>query len=322
MKKNTPRIIINSDVLAPAALALLEARGAEVRMLPTRASEAEMIAAVAEAPTHAILVRTTRITPAVYDAAPDLRVVSKHGVGYDNIDVAAASARGIAVLRTHGANARSVAELALGMMISVLRYMVPFDTALRQGTWPQSAFMGRELSGSKLGIVGCGAVGSSLVALCRPFDLDIRIYDPYLASEAIPEGVGRVQVLDELLAWADIVTLHCPLTEETDRMIDAAALARMRKGTFLVNAGRGPLVDDVALVAALESGHLAGAALDTFVVEPPDPNHPLWKQKNVVFTPHIGGSTRQSLERVAVQAVENIFYVLDGTPPPAKCVVG
>jgi D-3-phosphoglycerate dehydrogenase len=182
--------------------------------------------------------------------------------------------------------------------------------------------MGRELSGSKLGIVGCGAVGSSLVALCRPFDLDIRIYDPYLAPDAIPEGVGRFHVLDELLEWADIVTLHCPLTEETDRMIDAAALARMRKGTFLVNAGRGPLVDDVALVAALESGHLAGAALDTFVVEPPDPNHPLWKQKNVVFTPHIGGSTRQSLERVAVQAVENIFYVLDGTPPPAKCVVG
>ena len=320
--KNRPRIIINSDVFAPAALALLEARGAEVRMLPTRASEAEMIAAVSEAPTHAILVRTTKITPAVYDAAPDLRVVSKHGVGYDNIDVAAASARGIAVLRTHGANARSVAELALGMMLSLLRYMVPFDTALRQGTWPQSAFMGRELSGSKLGIVGCGAVGSSLVALCRPFDLDIRIYDPYLAPDAIPEGICRFPVFDELLAWADIVTLHCPLTEETDRMIDAAALARMRKGTFLVNAGRGPLVDDVALVAALESGHLAGAALDTFVVEPPDPDHPLWKQKNVIFTPHIGGSTLQSLERVAVQAVENIFYVLDGTPPPAKCVVG
>ena len=255
--RNGPRIIVNSDVLAPAAMALLEARGAEVRMLPTRASEAEMIAAVSEAPTHAILVRTTQITPAVYDAAPDLRVVSKHGVGYDNIDVAAASARGIAVLRTHGANARSVAELALGMMLSVLRYMVPFDTALRQGTWPQSAFMGHELSGSKLGIVGCGAVGSSLVALCRPFDLEIRIYDPYLLPDAIPEGVGRVSVLDELLGWADIVTLHCPLTDETDRMIDAAALAHMRKGTFLVNAGRGPLVDDVALVAALESGHLA-----------------------------------------------------------------
>ena len=182
--------------------------------------------------------------------------------------------------------------------------------------------MGRELSGSKLGVIGCGAVGSSLVALCRPFDLDIRIYDPYLLPEAIPEGVGRFHVFDELLGWADIVTLHCPLTEETDRMIDAAALARMRKGTFLVNAGRGPLVDDVALVAALESGHLAGAALDTFVVEPPDPDHPLWKQKNVIFTPHIGGSTLQSLERVAVQAVENIFYVLDGTPPPAKYVVG
>ena len=320
--KNRPRIIINSDVFAPAALALLEARGAEVRMLPTRATEAEMIAAVSEAPTHAILVRTTKITPAVYDAAPDLRVVSKHGVGYDNIDVAAASARGIAVLRTHGANARSVAELALGMMLSLLRYMVPFDTALRQGTWPQSAFMGRELSGSKLGIVGCGAVGSSLVALCRPFDLDIRIYDPYLAPDAIPEGIGRFHVFDELLAWADIVTLHCPLTEETDRMIDAAALVRMPKGSFLVNAGRGPLVDDVALVAALENDHLAGAALDTFVVEPPDPHHPLWKQKNVIFTPHVGGSTLQSLERVAVQAVENIFYLLDGKELPARCLVG
>ncbi len=310
--KNGPRIIVNSDVLAPAALALLEERGAEVRTLPTHASEAEMIAAVSEAPTHAILARSTKITPAVYDAAPDLKVVSKHGVGYDNIDVAAAKARGIAVLRAHGANARSVAELALAMTISLLRYVRPLDTALRQGNWAQSAFMGRELSGSKLGIVGCGAVGSSLVALCRPFDLDIRIYDPYLAPDAIPEGVGRFHAFDELLGWAEIVTLHCPLTQETDRMIDAAALARMPKGSFLVNAGRGPLVDDVALVAALESGHLAGAALDTFVVEPPDADHALWKQQNVIFTPHVGGSTRQSMERVAVQAVENIFYILDG----------
>ncbi len=320
--KNGPRIIINSDVLAPAAMALLEARGADVRQLGTHASEAEMIAAVSEAPTHGILVRSTKITPAVYDAAPDLRVVSKHGVGYDNIDVAAAKARGIAVLRAHGANARSVAELALAMTISLLRYVRPLDVALREGTWAQSAFMGRELSGSKLGIVGCGAVGSSLVALCRPFGLDLRIYDPYLAAEAIPEGVGRFHALDELLAWAEIVTLHCPLTAETDRMIDAAALARMPKGSFLVNAGRGPLVDDGALVAALESGHLAGAALDTFVVEPPAADHPLWKQQNVIFTPHVGGSTRQSMERVAVQAVENIFYILDGQEPPARCVVG
>lgn len=320
--RNGPRIIINSDVLAPAALALLEARGAQIRTLSTHASEAEMIAAVSEAPTHGILVRSTKITPAVYDAAPDLKVVSKHGVGYDNIDVAAAKARGIAVLRAHGANARSVAELALAMMISLLRYVRPLDVALRQGTWAQSAFMGRELSGSKLGVVGCGAVGSSLVALCRPFDLDIRIYDPYIAPDAIPEGVGRFHAFDELLGWAEIVTLHCPLTKETDRMIDAAALERMQKGSFLVNAGRGPLVDDVALVAALESSHLAGAALDTFVVEPPDADHPLWKQQNVLFTPHVGGSTRQSMERVAVQAVENIFYVLDGKAPPARCVVG
>lgn len=320
--RNGPRIIVNSDVLAPAALALLEERGAEVRTLPTHASEAEMIAAVSEAPTHAILARSTKITPAVYDAAPDLKVVSKHGVGYDNIDVVAAKARGIAVLRAHGANARSVAELALAMTISLLRYVRPLDTALRQGNWAQSAFMGRELSGSRLGIVGCGAVGSSLVTLCRPFDLDIRIYDPYIAPDTIPEGVGRFHAFDELLAWAEIVTLHCPLTQETDRMIDAAALARMPKGSFLVNAGRGPLVDDRALVAALESGHLAGAALDTFVVEPPDADHPLWKQQNVIFTPHVGGSTRQSMERVAVQAVENIFYILDGKAPPARCVVG
>ncbi len=320
--RNGPRIIVNSDVLAPAALALLNERGADIRTLPTHASEAEMIAAVSEAPTHAILARSTKLTPAVYDAAPDLRVVSKHGVGYDNIDVAAAKARGIAVLRAHGANARSVAELALAMMISLLRYVRPLDTALREGRWAQSAFMGRELSGSKLGVVGCGAVGSSLVALCRPFGLEIRIYDPYIVPETIPEGVGRVHVFDELLAWADIVTLHCPLTKETDSMIDAAALARMPKGSFLVNAGRGPLVDDMALVAALESGHLAGAALDTFMIEPPAADHPLWKQQNVLFTPHVGGSTRQSMERVAVQAVENIFYVLDGKEPPARCVVG
>jgi D-3-phosphoglycerate dehydrogenase len=320
--KNSPRIIVNSDVLAPAAMKLLAERGADIRRLTTHAPESDLIKAVSEAPTHAILARSTPITAAVMDAAPDLRVISKHGVGYDNIDVAAAKGRGIAVLRAYAANARSVAELALGMMLVLLRRMMPLDAAIREGRWAQSALLGRELSGAKLGVIGCGAVGSSVVALGRPFGLSVRIYDPYIEPALVPAGVERVHLLDEILAWADIVTLHCPLTAETDRIIDARALARMKPGSFLINAGRGQLVDDEALVKALEDGKLAGAGLDTFMVEPPPADHPLWKQENVIFTPHVGGSTEESMNRVAVQAVENIFTILEGNPPNPRCVVG
>jgi D-3-phosphoglycerate dehydrogenase len=319
--RNAPRIIVNSDVLAPAAMKILTERGAEIRTVTTHAPAAEMIKALTEAPTHAILVRSTPIDAAVLAASPELRVISKHGVGYDNIDVRGAARRGIPVLRAYAANARSVAELALSMMLVLMRRMLPLDAAIRAGRWEQSLQLGRELTGARLGIVGCGAVGTSLVELSRGFCLSVMAYDPYLAAEAFPAGVQRVDRLDRLFAEADIVSLHCPLTDETRMMIDAAALRQMKASAVLVNAARGPLVDADALVAALSEKHLAGAGLDTFIEEPPAADHPLWALPNVVVTPHVGGSTQEALSRVAVQAVENIFTVLDGRTPDPRFVV-
>ncbi|TMH60281.1 MAG: hypothetical protein E6H55_11715, partial [Betaproteobacteria bacterium] len=166
-----------------------------------------------------------------------------------------------------------------------------------------------------------GAVGSDLAALSRSFAMPLTIYDPYIEAASVPLGAERVDRLEALLERADIVSLHCPLTAETRGMIGAAELARMKTTALLVNAARGPVVDESALIAALQTGRIAGAGLDAFTKEPPDPDSPLWRLPNVVVTPHVGGSTREAMTRVAVQAVKNIFTILDGETPDPRFVV-
>lgn len=314
------RVLVNSDVFPTEAAEVLLGQGIQLRHLPTGASVAEMIAAVAEAPTHAIISRSTPIGAGVMDAAGPLAIVSKFGAGYDNVDLAAAAERGIVVTRAHGANARSVAELAFAMMVMLARSLVLLDRAVRGGAWDRTG-VGAEITGKCLGIVGCGAVGTQMAAVSRGYDMRLLVYDPYIDERALPAGAERLHALDPLLQRADIVSLHCPLTEETRGMIGAAALRRMQRGALLINAARGPVVEEGALVAALREGRIAGAGLDTFETEPPSPSSPLWQMPNVVVSPHIGAQTREAVSRVAMLAARNVLTVLEGRRPDTACLV-
>lgn len=316
-----PRIVVTSDSLAPEAVKLLAERGAQVRYVPSKSPPEALKEAIAEAPTHAIISRAMPLTGELMDAARALKVISKYGVGVDNIDVAAAHERGIAVMRAYAANARSVSELSLTMMLVLLKRVFALDASMRAGRWDKTGTPGIELTGKHLGIVGCGAVGSDLASISRSFAMPLTIYDPYIDDAAVPAGAERVARLEALLERADIVSLHCPLTAETRGMIGAAALERMKPSALLINAARGAVVDEPALIEALETGRIAGAGLDAFIDEPPDSGSQLWRMTNVVATPHVGGSTREAMVRVAVQAVENIFTVLEGRTPDSRCVV-
>jgi D-3-phosphoglycerate dehydrogenase len=207
------------------------------------------------------------------------------------------------------------------MMLLLLKRVFALDASLRAGRWEKTSTPGAELTGKHLGVVGCGAIGGDLAALSRSFAMPLTIYDPYIESTSIPFGAERVDKLEALLERADIVSLHCPLTAETRGMIGAAEFARMKATALLVNAARGPVVDERALIVALRTGRIAGAGLDAFTQEPPDPNSPLWQLPNVVVTPHVGGSTREAMIRVAVQAVKNIFTILDGETLDPRFVV-
>ncbi len=315
------RVVVTAESLAPEAIELLSDRGISVRYLPSSSPVDVLKDVVGEAPTDAVISRSIRINAAVMDAARVLKVISKFGVGVDNIDVDAARERGIVVMRAYGANARSVAELALTMMLDMLKRVLALDASLRAGRWEKSSTPGFELTGKHLGIVGCGAVGSDLAALSRSFAMPLTVYDPYITAASVPVGAERVDRLDALLERADIVSLHCPLTAETRGMIGISQFERMKPTALLVNAARGAIVDETALVVALQTRRIAGAGIDAFSHEPPDPTSPLWQLPNVVVTPHVGGSTHEALTRVAVQAVKNLFTILDGETPDARFVI-
>lgn len=252
------------------------------------------------------------VTARVIAAAPRLRIVNAPGVGYDHIDVVAATRRGIAVCICAGANRHAVAELALGLMISLARRISQVDRAVRAGGWP--TVVGPELRGKTLGIVGLGQIGKSLATMAR--GLGMRV----LATDAVPDtGFAGKQQLDyvslaRLLTEADFVSLHCPLTPGTRGLIDAAALARMKPTAYLVNAARGGLVDEAALLRALREGDIAGAALDVFASEPPVDN-PFAALDNVILSSHRGGATREAFDRSLEVALRNVTSVLQGEPP-------
>lgn len=267
-----------------------------------------------------VVSRMGRIDAPAMDAAPDLRVISKHGVGVDNIDLAAAGQRGIPVLVATGANAVSVAEHAIALMLAVVKKLVPLDASLREGRWEKPGFAGRELAGSTLGLMGAGSIAQVTGRIAKGLGMDLVAYDPF-AAETVFESLGmrRADSFDALLAASDVLSLHCPLTDQTRGILDAGAIAKLPKGAYVINTARGGLIDEAALLAALQSGHLAGAGLDSFAKEPPAADHPFWGERRLVVTPHIGGVTREASARVGVNAVQGILDVLEGRPvPPAR----
>lgn len=261
----------------------------------------------------ALIVRSgTQVDADVLAAATRLKVVGRAGAGLDNIDLDAAAIHGVRVVHTPGANTVATAEHTLALILALSRHVVPAHNSLAAGRWERGRFVGTELYGKTLGIVGFGRVGRLVAGRARAFGMPVLAYQPQLKPEVAATHRVEAVALDRLLARADFVTLHAAVTPETIRMINAETIAQMKDGAFLINAARGALVDEAALRAALESGKLKGAALDVFANEPPGPDHPLLSLENVVHTPHLGASTAEAQSNVATQVVEQVLDVLRG----------
>ncbi len=267
---------------------------------------------------HAVIVRSNvRVTREVLEAGTELRVVGRAGIGVDNIDVEAATRLGIAVVNAPGGNVVTTAEHTLALLLSLARRVPQACASLREGRWEKKRFVGRELRGKTLGVIGVGRVGSVVAELAQGLRMKVLGHDPYLSEERASQlGVERVG-LDELLARADVITVHTPLTPETRGLLGREAFARMKPGVLLVNCARGGIVDEEALEEALESGRVGGAALDVFPEEPPPPK-PLYRRDDVVVTPHLGASTVEAQESVAVEVADNVIaFLTRGVAPNA-----
>jgi D-3-phosphoglycerate dehydrogenase / 2-oxoglutarate reductase len=265
---------------------------------------------------RALIVRNqTKVTADVIAAAPQLRVIARAGVGYDNIDLAAASAAGVVVTYTPAANAVSVAELAIGLMLAFARNIPAAHSDTAAGGWNRIRYMGRELAGSTLGVVGFGRIGQMTAKRAKALEMRILASDAFLKPGAPPLSAMAAELLplDELLAAADFVSIHVPLTPETDGLVGAAQLAKMKRTGVLINTSRGEVVDEPALLAALESKQIAGAALDVRRKEPPQPG-PLEKLPNVVLLPHLGAFTHEAQARVIEAVCRDVGHVLAGRP--------
>ncbi|HZU91124.1 MAG TPA: phosphoglycerate dehydrogenase [Stellaceae bacterium] len=302
--------VLIADELSPRAVEIFGARGIAVDCAPGLRPE-ELQRRIG--PYDGLAVRSaTKVTRALIDAAKGLKVVGRAGIGVDNIVVAAATARGIVVMNTPYGNSITAAEHTIALMFALARQIPAADRSTQAGRWEKSHFMGVELCGKTLGIIGCGNVGGIVADRALGLRMKVVAYDPFLSPErAVALGVDKVS-LDELYARADFISLHTPLTEATRNMIDAAALARMKRGVRLVNCARGGLVVEEDLARALDSGQVAAAALDVFAEEPAR-RSPLFGRDNVVATPHLGAATSEAQENVAIQIAEQMAdFLLTG----------
>jgi D-3-phosphoglycerate dehydrogenase / 2-oxoglutarate reductase len=304
-----PRVLI-SDELSPRAVEIFTARGVEVEMMTGLAPDAlkQVIGRF-----DGLAVRSaTKVTKPLLERASKLKVIGRAGIGVDNIDVGAATQRGIVVMNTPFGNSITTAEHAVAMMFALARQLPAADRSTQAGKWEKSRFMGVELFGKTLGVIGCGNVGSVVADRALGLKMKVVAYDPFLSAErARTLGVEKAE-LDELFARADFITLHTPLTDATRNIIDARALAKMKPGVRIINCARGGLVVEADLKAALDGGHVAGAALDVFPVEPARENI-LFGREDVIATPHLGASTTEAQENVALQIAEQMSdYLMNG----------
>jgi len=303
--------VLVAEPLSATGLAVLKEAGLAADVKTDLARE-QLVAAIGDY--DALVVRSaTKVDRELLTAGKKLRVVGRAGVGLDNVDVKAATERGILVVNAPSGNVVSAAEHAVALLLAMLRKVPEAQVSLKAGEWKRTKFVGTELQGKTVGLVGLGQVGARVAARLRGWQVKLLAFDPYVtAARASELGVSPVS-LDELLAASDVVSLHTPVTPETTGLLNAERLGRMKKGAFLVNCARGALVDDAALVAALDSGQLAGAALDVFAVEPPK-DFALMKHAKIVCTPHLGASTVEAQDRVAVETVEMLAEALKGSP--------
>ena len=317
-----PNVLVSAAKLAPEAVAMLEEAGYAVHCTTGYPSEEELLAAIGKLRPVAILHRQGIINGTVMDAAaPELRVVARHGAGIDGIDIPAARARGLTVTRAAGANSRSVAEHAMALMLFMLKDMPSVVSGMREGLWEKTSRMTRDIDGMTLGIVGYGAIGSKVARYADAFGMRVVAYDPYLPGAALPGPGERVAALPELLRQAEVLSLHCPLEPETRGLIGAAELAMLPKGAVLVHTARGGIVDQNALLAALDSGHVSWAGIDVFAKEPLEADSRLRSHPRVVPTPHLAANTPRGAVGMASGAADSIIAVLAGRLPSLEGAV-
>ena len=300
-----PALLVTAADLAPEALALLD--GFNIVYAGKTPTEDDIVALCRQHDPVAIIVRYSKVGAAAMDAAPSLRVISKHGSGTDTIDKAAATQRGIDVVAAAGANAAAVAEQALALLLGCAKSLVTLDARMRDGHWDKSTHKSLELDGKTIGLIGLGAIGRRFAAMAHGMNMRVIGHDPY--AQNLPAYIDAVP-LQQLWQDADAISLHCPLTDENRGLINADTLAQCRPGVILVNTARGGLVDEGALLAAVRSGQVAAAGLDSFDVEPMTAGHPFQQEPRILLSPHIGGVTRAAYVNMGVAAARNVLAVL------------
>jgi len=300
--------VLVADELSPEGVEILRRAGLEVDVRVGLKPE-ELEAAIGDY--DAIAVRSaSKVTARVLEKAHRLKVVGRAGVGVDNVDLEAATRRGVVVMNTPGGSSVTVAELALAMMLALSRHIVPATASVKAGKWEKKRFQGHELAGKTLGVVGIGNIGSVVVDRARAMKMQVIAYDPFISPESAAELGVELVMLEDLWRRADVVSLHVPLTDKTRNLVNGETLARMKRGALLVNCARGGLVDEKALAASLASGHLGGAALDVFEKEPASPDNPLLALDRFICTPHLGASTEEAQAAVAVAIAEQLAAYL------------
>lgn len=305
-----PRVLI-SDKLSPAAVEIFKQKGVEVD-LKTGLTEDQLIEIIGDYDGLAIR-SATKVTPKVLAAATKLKVVGRAGIGVDNVDVKAATAQGVIVMNTPFGNSVTTAEHAITLMMALARDIPAASASTHAGKWEKNKFMGVEMAGKTLGLIGCGNIGSIVADRAQGMKMKVISYDPFLSAErATALNVEKVE-LDALLARADFISLHTPMTDATRNLLDKKNLAKCKKGVRIINCARGGLIVEADLKAAIEAGHVAGAALDVFEEEPAKTN-PLFGMEQVIATPHLGASTNEAQENVAIQVAEQMAeYLTVGT---------
>lgn len=303
------RVMVTGAQLVSEAMQLLADHRLEAIFAPAYSTPDDLAAMARDNQVDAILVRQGSIDRSVIAASSQLKVIAKHGSGVDNIDLAAATEVGVPVLRALAANAQSVAELAISLTVSLMKDVLSLDSQVKAGGWPKTKYVGRDLAGAVFGVVGFGEIGQRAAALARGLGMKVIAYDPFAADMS---EISVSRDLNEVLRAADVVSLHCPLMPQTHHLINAERLSLMKHDAFLINTARGAVVDQAALVTALQSKSIAGAALDSFEEEPPPSDSVLWTLPNLIATPHVGGASRSALRNMAVQSVTHIIGVLEG----------
>ncbi len=310
-------VVMTSPRLAVPAVALIEEAGGVLHYMEPYPTADAIGRLAAELGAVAILSRQGPVTGAVMAQVPTLKIVARHGVGVDDVDVAEATRRGILVTRAPGSNTRAVAEHTLALILALVKNLHGLSAQVAAGRWRDAGTAGGDVAGLRLGLLGYGEIGRAVAPLARAFGMQITAY----TRRSTPSGVARAATLPALLQNSDVLSLHLPMNAANRHLIGAAELAALPRGAYVINTSRGGLIDEAALLAALERGHIEGAGLDVFEQEPPSAHDPLRRHPRVIVTPHVAGVTPGSMVSMGVMAAECIAAVLRGSTPPADRLV-